>query len=170
MGTRHGYEFEREIQQSLARMPSVWAMKLIDTRMAQSKCIHCGNPVSGIIIPKQPADFLCVRHGKATFIECKSTRNSVSFDLNLIKPHQLQAGINLERKGAKYWFLLCRRIPYQMGVWALRPNHILLIRKNMTTKGAVKWPVIQGYALNGGRKIKRDTKRGLWTGLSVLFR
>ncbi len=159
MGQRHGYAFEAEISKSLRTLRDTFHHKLADTH-AFSKCPRCGYDLR-IILPKQPGDFLVVRRGHAIMLECKSTRNAVSWNVHSIRPHQLEAAVKWEKAGGTYWFLLCRRVPYQMKVWAIRPNEVLNIMAGMRTKNQVRWAEVIKRSI----ELERNTKRRSWVGL-----
>ena len=98
-------------------------------------------------------------------LECKSTRNAVSWNVHSIRSHQLEAAIKWEKAGGTYWFLLCRRVPYQMMVYALRPHHVLAMMATMTTKNQVRWSEV----VERGIALERNTKRRTWVGLGEVL-
>ena len=113
---KHGYDFEREVSNSLKLLQEVvgnnlWFMKLVDTHSFDKiKVVFKGNTnPEKLIIPKVPADHLCVYNGKPTFIECKSTKMERWNPVLAISEHQLLASQVLELAGATYFFFVCDR-------------------------------------------------------------
>jgi penicillin-binding protein-related factor A (putative recombinase) len=164
--------FESETGRSLRAIPGVYVHKFPDTHAFRGfgYCPNCEAKLKSkfpqeIILQKQPSDWLAVRNGKAYFIECKSTRNTVSYNITWIAEHQISDALEIEKAGGIYYFVLCRRKPLDMDAWVLLPKDILDIKKNMTTKAAVRWHVIEEV----GYSLERDTKEKRWLGWETML-
>jgi len=169
-----GYAFEHETSTSLRAIPDTFVLKLVDTHLLQgfAYCANCESRITedrkfrgNLILPRQPSDFLVVRAGKPFFIECKSSRNTVSYNIEYIAVHQLEYAFEVEKVGAMSWFVLTKRKPREMEAWALRPGELAEIIANMKTKAAVRWTTIAQV----GRPLEHDTKDKMWQGWEALL-
>ncbi len=56
-----------------------------------------------------PGDILLLHHGTLHCIECKSTQNAIAFDINLIRPKQVELAKRVYDSGGKYWLFISNR-------------------------------------------------------------
>ena len=56
-----------------------------------------------------PGDILMVVNDKLHCIECKSTKNSIAFNVKLIRPKQVELARKIVDNGGKYWLFISNR-------------------------------------------------------------
>src|SRR6266487_3759302 len=126
--------FEIETGNSLRIVPGTWVHRIPDTNLFKGYglCANCEAKLTGpkqfhgnMMTQKQPSDWLAVRNGKAYFIECKSTTNPISYNMKWIAEHQITDGLEIEKAGGTYYFVLCRRKPRDMDAWVLLPSDVI---------------------------------------------
>src|SRR3972149_9098466 len=107
MSNEHGYAFQKEIQDSLEHLKQTKYGKLLywerisDTKSYGMKCQKCFSPLfPNVIMPKVPADHIFIVAGKTCYIEEKSSRNTTSYNITYIKPHQLEKGFEIMDAGS----------------------------------------------------------------------
>lgn len=166
MSKRQGYQFQKEISQSLEKLKSekygrfLWWERIVDTKAWGIKCYKCGAPLfPKMMMPRQPADHLFIINSKICYIEEKSSENDVSYNITWIKPHQLKSAYEITDAGGKYYFLLCRRVPFNMECFVLTPDELTDAILEMEYKTAIKWHNISKRA---SMKLERDTKTKTW--------
>jgi len=158
-----GYEFERETGDSLRAIEGTYVHKLVDTHAFQY-CPMCEARLN-IILPKQPSDYLVVYRGHPIFIECKSSRNPISYNIKYIAVHQLEDAFAVEKSGAIYYFVISMRKPRNMEAYVLRPQQLAQVIANMTTKAAVRWSEIAAHGLS----LDRDMHNQIWMGWEAIL-
>lgn len=166
MGKEHGYAYQKEVQDSLEYLKqtkygkNLFWERIADTQSYGAKCQNCNTPFfPNIILPKVPADHRFLIYGKTCYIEEKASRNTTSYNVTYIKPHQLEAGFDIMDAGGQYYFIICKRIPFHMESFALTPNELTEAMKNMENKNSIKWGTLEKYA---SFKIQRNMKLKIW--------
>ncbi len=165
MGQRHGYTFEAEIARALKSLRNTYYHKLPDTHAFNPRCPSCGRDPR-LILPKQPADFLVIRNGVPYLVECKSSRNALSYNIKYIRTHQIESAREWEAAGGKYYFAICRRVPYDMQVYMVPLGGLFQIMAKMTNKTMVSWEIIEMFS---DAVLERNTKRKTWTGIGKVL-
>jgi hypothetical protein len=149
-GIKHGYTFEKEMSDSLAKLSRIWFQKWSDTHMYQSW--H-----KKIVLPQSPADFISIIQRDMgdgydipipIFIECKSTRNRASYDFTLIPDHQVETGLKLAKLNVPYYFVINRRVTGKQLAFVLRPYVVDAIKKKLLQLGkrSMKWEPLHMFS------------------------
>lgn len=69
-------------------------------------CIKYPDMASSGNNSKALCDYMVLHSGRTVYYELKHTNNKVSFSLNLIKKHQLQTLLNIQKTGNAAFFLI----------------------------------------------------------------
>lgn len=169
-----GYIFEKEVAESLDNLQvesPLFYMKMVDTHAFDSL------RKEGLILPKVPADYLIVYKGHAMFLECKSSRSKISYDLNWIKQHQIDSACDLEKAGATYYFLICNRSERnKFYILVLKPNTIRKLcaepfattRDNIKRLHSIRWDdleVLSYLKINSSPESQRWELQPIFNGL-----
>lgn len=177
---RHGYIFESEIRLELyllSQEKGLFFHRLVDThafkRLIDYARKHGDRPLANFTMPRQPADYMAVYRGQITFIECKSSKVKTSFSFKRAfyksqsGAYQLEQAHKILKAGGQYWFTICRRVPYEMKIYAIRPQVLqrLLNRVLRAKKASVKWEIVEK---NATHIIERGTTSRPWIGVLPL--
>lgn len=161
-----GYIFQSEITDSLKALKEtkygkgLYYERIVDTKAYGVRCQRCRYPIyPNLILPKQPADHLFIIFGKICYLEEKSTRNDVSYNITWIKPHQLSMGFDIVAAGGHYYFLICKRVPFGMRLYALTPENLANAIMGMEFKTAIRWADVEKYS---SFSLKRNTTDATW--------
>jgi len=160
--------FENEIRKTLEKIgqgeEAFYFLKFPDTRG------FVINPEKeGRFLPKVPSDHLVIFKGRTWFLEEKSSRNPASFSFAFIKPHQIKAGRETERAGARYYFLLCNRARKRHHIiYAVNVKNMVWLINTYRASGreSVKWSELEER--KDVLKVVKDSG-SLWTDISKIF-
>lgn len=138
-----GYKFESMFQKSFKQLyPDGFIYKLIDTHSIEgiTKAAKKQNKAWGsMVVPKVPADYICIYDGITIFVECKSTVNKTSFPLRNIKDHQLEFASNIEMAGGFYTFMLRKQEKRNDEYFMLTLNDIIRLKQANNNSKSIKW-------------------------------
>lgn len=107
-----GKAFEQEIARTFPNIQRCFCYKFPDTHYYRAF-----RPEA--VIPQVPSDFMVIHNNKVVFLECKSSRNKISYNFDYIPKKQVDMGCNISSCGVDYYFLICNR--------STRNHHYLLI-------------------------------------------
>ncbi len=163
---RPGAAFQHEIGTSLQKLKdskygdSLYWERISDTAAYGARCYKCGEPLyPNMMMPKQPADHYFIFNSFIVFLEEKSSTNGTSYNMDWIKPHQLEKAIQIINAGGHYYFLMNRRVPKDMSMFIVEPHSLMELIANMEKKHMVRWTTVERYAL---LEIVRDTTDATW--------
>jgi penicillin-binding protein-related factor A (putative recombinase) len=105
-----------------------------------------------MILPKVPADFLILFKGITRYAECKSSKDGVGFPIANIKQHQLDFSEEIERAGAPYYFIICKREPRNNILYIIEARKlremIKVLKSGKLIKSKILWSVLQTNAIH----------------------
>lgn len=137
-----GYRWETILRQSVENTyPGVFLYKLIDTHSIEgllNKLKKNHIQYQEFLVPKVPADYICVWGGNTVWVECKNTTNNRYFPLANIKPHQLEFASLIEENGGTYYFAIRRMEPRNSEVFLVTLNDIIRITQRSGRK-SILW-------------------------------
>lgn len=117
-------------------------------------------------IPKSPADFKAIYEGKPFYLECKSfkggARTKVSYPFEYVKPHQMLRGLEIEKAGGYYFFLMNdRRKVRNFRCKCFTATEWKLLRNSHKKKGRKSIKIKVMYGEKKGFELER-LKGGIW--------
>jgi len=157
--SQQGAAFESQIRNALKYLkkkhePNFWFTRIFDykTYVRINPMIHAF---------KMPADFYAIWGGRVFYFECKSSMAN-RYLLSYIKQHQEKSAVELEKAGARYWFLILHRLGRarkRNRLFALRPEQWFKVKekvRNTPYKGkfyvSASWQDIQNHSLELHRR------------------
>lgn len=166
---RAGYSFEKTIKKSFDHAyPDGYAYKIIDTHSITGLLTKLkGQHVqwNNFLIPKVPADYICIVGGHTYFIELKSTSNKTSFPLGNIKDHQLKSAEEITMAGGIYYFIIQRHEARNFKAWAIEYPIFSTIVGDLGGKKSIKWDIFDDHT----HVIKLPRIKGSIYDLSGMF-
>ncbi len=137
-----GYRWEETFKKSvLESFPGAFIYKLIDTHSIEgllTKLKKNHIQYKDFLIPKVPADYICVWGAQTVWVECKNTINDSYFPLANIKKHQLEFASLIEENGGKYYFAIRRQEARNNEVFLVTLNDIIRITQKSGRK-SLQW-------------------------------
>lgn len=141
--------FEIETQNSLQLMKQQEGAKFFYRRLPDTKSFQKVSKMAMFI--KQPADFFAIHNGRNYLIECKSTKNIVSYCFDYIAEHQFEDLIEAKKAGGMSYFLLGRRglKKGEMACFAVDPETMLYLRESFhkINRKSIKWNELYTYSI-----------------------
>jgi recombination protein U len=142
-----GYKWERVFQKSFDKcFPEGFIYKLIDTHSLEgiTKAAMKQNKAWGkMVVPRVPADYICIHKGQTIWAECKNTVNKTSFPLRNIKDHQIEFATLIENAGGRYYFAIRREIPRNHQCYLITVDDIIRLKKENQNRKSIKWEQLE---------------------------
>lgn len=139
-----GKNFESEIRRSLKSSKHIWWFRIQDTN-------DVNRFIKQAVAEKQPADFFSVYRGRPIMVEAKTSRNLTSFPLyygsgRAIAKHQIDEGLQLERKGGISLIMIRREEYRNKKCYAITPSQAKYLYSKAHGKKSIKWEWFDEHA------------------------